>query len=144
MPRKPAQPPSDDRSSCDGSVDDLIRGPQYALPQAEKDAQLLSILRPLCRQVAGQCEPYARFLQRFGGDVDAWRTVADIPPLPVSMMGVTMLAIATPPGTLLLNTVWASCPGRSGAAYAMDATRNAPNVSATALPSLCVRMVDSP
>ena len=119
MPRKPAQPPSDDRSSCDGSVDDLIRGPQYALPQAEKDAQLLSILRPLCRQVAGQCEPYARFLQRFGGDVDAWRTVADIPPLPVSMFKRFLLS-AVPPEKIVRRLHSSSTGGQQPSRIVID------------------------
>ena len=49
-------------------VEALIRGPQYAAPQAEKDALLTPILRALCREVADRCPPYRRFLDRFGGD----------------------------------------------------------------------------
>ena len=82
--------------SVAGQVDELIRGPQYAMLQAEKDALLLPILRDLCRDVARRCAPYGRFLECFGGDVDRWRSVADIPPLPVTMFKRFQLS-AVPP-----------------------------------------------
>jgi hypothetical protein len=65
-------------------VDRLIGGPQYAMPQREKDAILTPILRELSRDMASRCPPYARFLERFGGDAERWRVPADVPPLPVS------------------------------------------------------------
>ena len=62
MTAEPWQPiPSDPR------VDELIRGPQYAMAQSEKDARLVAILRTLCREVGLRCAPYGRFLDRFGG-----------------------------------------------------------------------------
>lgn len=69
----------------DAAVDDLIRGPQYALPQAEKQALLLPIVRELCARMGTQCPPYGRLLERLGRPADAWEALADIPPLPTSM-----------------------------------------------------------
>jgi hypothetical protein len=73
-------------------VDDLLRGPQYAMPQAEKEAMLVAILRSLCREVAEHCPPYARFLEHFAGDTGAWQTTADVPPLPVGMFKRMLLS----------------------------------------------------
>ncbi len=77
-------------------VDALIRGPQYAMRQADKDAILIPLLRSVCREVAEHCRPYSRFLERSGGDCSLWRTMADIPPLPVAMFKRFLLS-AVPP-----------------------------------------------
>ena len=78
-------------------VDALIRGPQYALPQAEKDALLTAILRELCRDVAARCPPYAPLPRpASAADRGSWRSLADIPPLPVAMFKRFLLS-AVPP-----------------------------------------------
>ena len=66
-------------------VDELIRGPQYTMMQADKDAVLVSLLRDLCRDAGQHCAAYGRFLQRLGAAPDTWETLADVPPLPVAM-----------------------------------------------------------
>jgi phenylacetate-coenzyme A ligase PaaK-like adenylate-forming protein len=80
----------------DGQIDALIRGPQYAMTQAEKDAALTPLLRGLCRDVAGRCTAYRRFLDKFGPDAEAWRSPADVPPLPVSMFKHFLLSAVEP------------------------------------------------
>ncbi len=102
-------------------VDELIRGPQYAMPQAEKDAVLVSILRVLCRDVAGRCEPYGRFLERFGGDVDAWQSMSDVPPLPVPMFKRFLLS-AVPPEKVVRQLLSSSTTGRQPSRIVIDKT----------------------
>ena len=77
-------------------VDSLIAGPQYGLAQAEKDVVLAALLRWLCEDVAQRCPPYRRFLDKLGGPPDAWRSPADVPPLPVAMFKRFLLS-AVPP-----------------------------------------------
>ena len=60
-------------AALEQEIEQLIRGPQYALPQAKKDARLTAILRELCRDVAARCPPYGRFLDRAG---PPWRALA--------------------------------------------------------------------
>ena len=69
----------------DQQVENLIRGPQYAMAQAEKDQVLIGILRQRCRNIARRCPAYGRFLDRLGPPPEDWRSVADVPPVPVSM-----------------------------------------------------------
>lgn len=63
-------------------IEALIRGPQHAMPQAEKDITLTPILRQLCREMAVHCPAYGRFLDHFGGNLDEWNSPLDVPPLP--------------------------------------------------------------
>ena len=67
------------------SVDDLIRGSQYAMPQEQKEATLLPLLQDLCTNMAANCEAYGRFLRRLAPPPQHWKTLAEIPPLPVTM-----------------------------------------------------------
>jgi len=85
-----------DGGAIDRRIEDLIRGPQYARPQAEKDAMLGPLLRELCRDMARRCPAYGRFLDRFGGDVDGWRAPADVPPLPAAMFKRFLLSAVSP------------------------------------------------
>jgi hypothetical protein len=66
-------------------IDALLKGPQYEIPQRDKEELLLPLFRDLCRTMAENCPPYGRFLERVGLPVRHWRELADIPPLPVSM-----------------------------------------------------------
>jgi hypothetical protein len=66
-------------------IDALLKGPQYELPQRDKEELLLPLFRDLCRSMAEHCPPYGRFLERLGTPVRNWRRLADIPALPVSM-----------------------------------------------------------
>jgi hypothetical protein len=77
-------------------VEAMIRGPQYAMMQAEKDAALTPILRGLCRDMAERCPAYQRFLGKFGGEIGAWHTLADVPPLPVAMFKHFLLSAVAP------------------------------------------------
>jgi hypothetical protein len=77
-------------------IDALIRGPQYARRQTEKEAVLTPLLQELCQNIASACPPYGRFLERLGPPPDQWRCVADVPPLPVSMFKQFLLS-AVPP-----------------------------------------------
>ena len=110
-----------DVATVDRQIDELIRGPQYALPQAEKDALLVSILRTLCREVGRRCPPYGRFLDRLGGEPDAWQTVADVPPLPVGMFKRFLLA-AVPPEKVVRQLRSSSTTGQEPSRIAIDKT----------------------
>jgi len=105
----------------DRQIDELIRGPQYAMMQADKDARLVSILRVLCRDVARRCAPYARFLERLGGEPDTWQTVADVPPLPVAMFKRFDLA-AVPPEKVVRQLRSSSTTGQEPSRIAVDKT----------------------
>jgi hypothetical protein len=83
-------------TDLDQQIDALIRGPQYARPQAEKDAVLTPILAAQCRDVSERCPAYRRFLERLGGRSDAWAAAADIPPLPVAMFKHFLLSAVAP------------------------------------------------
>jgi len=102
-------------------VDDLIRGPQYALPQAEKDVLLTSLLRTLCRDVARRCPPYGRFLQRLGRPSDTWQTPADIPPLPVGMFKQFLLS-AVPPQQVVRELHSSATTGAEPSRIVIDKT----------------------
>jgi hypothetical protein len=67
------------------SVDGLIKGRQYDLLQAQKQEVLLPLLQDLCSQMSANCEAYGRFLRRLGPPASDWRSLADIPALPVTM-----------------------------------------------------------
>lgn len=71
--------------SLEDGVDALIKGPQYALAQAEKEAALLPLVQALCERMSAGCPAYGRYLEKLGGPISAWRSVADAPPLPVTM-----------------------------------------------------------
>ncbi len=105
----------------DPRVDDLIRGPQYVMPQAEKDVQLVAILRTLCREVALRCAPYGRFLEHFGGRVDAWKTLADVPPLPVTMFKRFLLS-AVPAEKVVRQLQSSSTTGQQPSRVVIDKT----------------------
>lgn len=102
-------------------IDALIHGPQYAMTQAEKNAALTPILRELCRDVAGRCPPYGRFLSKFGGDVDAWQSPADVPPLPVSMFKRFLLS-AVPPEKVVRELHSSSTTGQQPSRITIDKT----------------------
>jgi phenylacetate-coenzyme A ligase PaaK-like adenylate-forming protein len=108
-------------SPLEQQIDDLIRGPQYALRQAEKDALLTAILRDLCRDVAERCPAYARFLQRLGADNHNWQTLADVPPLPVSMFKRFLLS-AVPPEKVVRELHSSSTTGQQPSRIVIDKT----------------------
>ena len=108
-------------ASIDRQIDELIRGPQYAMMQADKDALLVSILRVLCRDVARRCPPYGRFLQRLGPAPDTWRTVADVPPLPVAMFKRFLLS-AVPPEKVVRQLQSSSTTGQQPSRITIDKT----------------------
>jgi hypothetical protein len=110
-----------DVASVDQQIDELIRGPQYAMMQAEKDARLVSILRVLCRDVGRRCPPYGRFLERLGGTPEGWKTAADVPPLPVSMFKSFMLS-AVPPEKVVRQLRSSSTTGQEPSRIAIDKT----------------------
>jgi len=66
-------------------IGELVGGEQFATTQADKDAALIQILKPLCAQVGEACPAYGRFLERLGRPIETWARVADVPPLPVTM-----------------------------------------------------------
>jgi hypothetical protein len=102
-------------------VESLIRGPQFAATQAEKDAALLPILRTLCDYVAAQCAPYRRFLDKLGMPIDAWQSPADIPPLPASMFKHFLLA-AIPPEQIVRELRSSSTTGQQPSRIVIDKT----------------------
>ncbi len=102
-------------------IDALIGGPQYAATQSEKDAALTPILRELCREVAGRCPAYGRFLDKFGGDPDSWRRPADVPTLPVSMFKRFLLS-AVPPEKIVRELLSSSTTGQQPSRIVVDKT----------------------
>ncbi|MGW8258477.1 MAG: LuxE/PaaK family acyltransferase, partial [Thermoguttaceae bacterium] len=108
-------------TALEQQIDALIRGPQYASPQADKDAVLASILRELCSQTARNCPPYERFLQRLGKPPAQWRTPADAPPLPVSMFKQFLLS-AVPQEKIVRVLQSSSTTGQSPSQIVIDKT----------------------
>jgi len=102
-------------------IDSLIKGPQYALPQAEKSAALLPLLRAACLRTAEGCPAYARFLQRLGGDPAAWSDPAEIPALPVSMFKQFALS-AVPPAQVVRELHSSSTTGQFPSRIFLDKT----------------------
>jgi hypothetical protein len=102
-------------------VDDLIRGPQYARPQAEKDAILTPILRSLCAAVAERCPPYRRFLDRLGHAPDRWEKLSDVPPLPVTMFKRFELP-AVPPEKIVRELRSSATTGQQPSRIFLDKT----------------------
>ena len=107
--------------SLDQQIDALIGGPQYATPQAEKDAALAPILLALCRQTADRCPGYRRFLDRFVPNLDVCRQPADIPPLPVSMFKHFLLS-AVPPERIVRQLLSSATTGQQPSRITIDKT----------------------
>lgn len=107
--------------SLDERVSALIRGPQYELKQAEKDARLTPILAELCASMATSCAPYGRFLQRAGTPPETWRRVADVPALPVSMFKRFAL-VAVPPDKVVRELHSSSTTGQQPSRVFIDKT----------------------
>jgi hypothetical protein len=105
----------------DREIDELIRGPQYALPQAEKEARLLPIVRELCLRMAERCPAYRRFLDRLGGPSERWQILADLPPLPVAMFKQFLLA-AVPPEKIVRELLSSSTSGQQPSRIPIDKT----------------------
>ena len=108
-------------ASLDQQVDALIRGPQYATAQADKDVLLLAVLRALCRDVAERCPPYRRFLEKLGGGVDAWQSTGDVPPLPMTMFKQFLLS-AVPPEKVVRELRSSSTTGQQPSRIVVDKT----------------------
>jgi phenylacetate-coenzyme A ligase PaaK-like adenylate-forming protein len=107
--------------ALDERVSDLIRGPQYELKQAEKDARLTPILGRLCATMAANCEPYRLFLDRAGTPPETWREVADVPALPVSMFKRFAL-VAVPPEKVVRELHSSSTTGQQPSRVFIDKT----------------------
>ena len=91
------------------------------MPQADKDAALTPLLRALCRQMADRCPGYRRFLDKFGGDIDAWRSPADVPPLPTAMFKHFLLS-AIPPERVVRELHSSSTTGQRPSRIVIDKT----------------------
>lgn len=112
---------SDNSTFVEQQIDSLIRGPQYTLRQAEKDAALMEILRELCTEIARNCPPYSRFLQRLGRSTADWRCVADVPPVPVAMFKQFLLS-AVPPEKIVRQLLSSSTTGQQPSRIVIDKT----------------------
>ncbi len=108
-------------TALEQQVEELIRRPQYALPQAEKDAGLTVILRELCQDVAARCPPYRRFLDHFGPRAEDWHTLADIPPLPAAMFKRFLLS-AVPPEQIVRELRSSATSGQEPSRIVVDKT----------------------
>jgi hypothetical protein len=112
---------SDHSLYLEQQVDALIRGPQYAMRQAEKDAVLTEILRELCSEIARHCPPYDRFLHRLGPLPTDWHMVADVPPVPVAMFKQFLLS-AVPPEKVVRQLHSSSTTGQQPSRIVIDKT----------------------
>ena len=111
----------DATNDIDRQVESLIRGPQYVLAQAEKDRALLGILRERCRNIAQACPAYRRFLDRLGTPPETWRSVADVPPVPVSMFKHFLLS-AVQPAEIVRELHSSSTTGQQPSRIVIDKT----------------------
>lgn len=111
---EPARP-----RSLDEEVAALIRGPQYGLPQAEKDERLTPILARLCGEMTASCPPYRLFVERLGTPPESWERIADVPPLPVSMFKRYALA-AVPPEKVVRELHSSSTTGQQPSRIFVD------------------------
>ena len=111
----------DHSSSVEQQVEALIRGPQYAMRQADKDVVLTSILRELCAEIARHCPPYDRFLRRLSAPPADWQTASDVPPLPVSMFKHFLLS-AVPPADVVRELHSSSTTGQQPSRIVIDKT----------------------
>jgi hypothetical protein len=105
----------------DQQVESLIRGPQYALPQAEKDQLLLGILRERCRSMARNCPAYGRFLDRLGPPPEEWHSISDVSPVPVSMFKHFLLS-AVEPSEIVRELHSSSTTGQQPSRIVIDKT----------------------
>jgi hypothetical protein len=105
----------------DQQVENLIRGPQFALAQAEKDHLLVGILRERCQKIAQACPAYGRFLGRLGPPPADWRCVADVPPVPVSMFKHFLLS-AVQPADIVRELHSSSTTGQNPSRIVIDKT----------------------
>ena len=119
--RWPAEGEAVNAAALQQQIEELIRGPQYALPQAEKDARLTAILRELCRDVAAHCPPYRRFLDHAQAPPEDWRTLADIPPLPAAMFKRFLLS-AVPPEQIVRELHSSATGGQQPSRIVVDKT----------------------
>jgi hypothetical protein len=111
----------DKRLDIDDQIESLIRGPQYAVAQAEKDRVLVGILRERCRNIAEGCPAYGRFLERIGPPPEDWISVADVPPVPVSMFKHFRLS-AVPPTEVVRELLSSSTTGQTPSRIIIDKT----------------------
>jgi len=102
-------------------VSDLIGGEQFATAQADKDAALIQILKPLCARVGEACPPYGLFLQRLGKPIESWERIADVPPLPVTMFKKFALS-AVPDERVVRELHSSSTTGQSPSRIFIDKT----------------------
>ena len=108
-------------TAIEQQIEALIRGPQYALRQADKDSALIAILRELCPEIAGNCPAYDRFLKRLGKIPTDWQAVSDVPPVPVSMFKHFLLS-AVPPEKIVRTLHSSSTTGQQPSRIAIDKT----------------------
>ncbi len=99
----------------------LISGEQFAMPQREKDAALASIMGDLCALVATGCPQYGRFLSRLGRPASDWTSLADVPPLPVTMFKKFALS-AVPEEQVVRELHSSSTTGQSPSRIFIDKT----------------------
>jgi len=102
-------------------IDALLKGPQYEIPQREKEELLLPLFRDLCRSMAESCPPYGRFLERLGTPIPNWCRLADIPPLPVSMFKYFELR-AVPASQVVRELLSSSTTGTAPSRIFVDKT----------------------
>ncbi|MBN2153511.1 MAG: acyl-protein synthetase [Candidatus Lokiarchaeota archaeon] len=67
------------------TVNDLIAREQFKLPQAEKEGALLPVLAQQVKENAAFSPQLEKFYTTLGKEPSAYASIADIPPIPVSM-----------------------------------------------------------
>lgn len=102
-------------------IEELIRGPQYAMRQAEKDLLLAALLAEVCRDMAERCPPYGRFLETWGSAPAAWQSPADVPPLPVAIFKRLLLS-AVPPENVVRELHSSGTTGQQPSRIVLDKT----------------------
>ncbi len=84
--------------------DALLDRIPYSLSQAEKEALLLPGLNELTQFHFDRCPPYARIIDAAWGGLQDWRSMADLPFLPVQLFKEHMLASTTAPSMILQSS----------------------------------------
>lgn len=118
------------------AVQELFDAPQFSLPQAEKEALLLTELTELTRLHAAACEPYRRILAV--SSQPPYESLADLPYLPVSLFKTHELR-SVPDEDVFKTMTSSGTTGQAVSRIFLD--RNTADLQTRALTSIMTRVL---